>query len=57
MMTGPTNIRIPLIQYSDQWLAFVNIVMILGILQGAAVSWGDDWLFASQEGFGYTQIY
>jgi len=57
MMHGPTNIRIPLVQNSDTWPAFVNTVMIVGILKGAAVSREDDWLFAPQEGFGYTQIF
>jgi hypothetical protein len=49
--------RIRLVQGSDQWRTFVNIVVILGIIQGAAVSRADDWLFAPQEGPGYTQIF
>ena len=53
MTHGPTNIRIPLVQDIDQWPAFVNTVMILGSLQEAAVSRGDD----PQEGLSYTQIF
>jgi hypothetical protein len=49
--------RIRLVQVSDQWQAFVNTVMILRILQAAAVSRANDWLFALQEGLGYTQIF
>jgi hypothetical protein len=46
-----------LVQVSDQWRAFVNTVMILGILQGAAVSRANEWIFAPSEGLGYTQIF
>jgi hypothetical protein len=49
--------EIRLVLVSDQWRAFVNTVMILGILQEAAVSRANDWLFAPQEGLGYTHIF
>jgi hypothetical protein len=46
--------RICLGKDSDQCRAFVNTVMIL---QEAAVSGANDWLFAPQEGLGYTQVF